>query len=167
VDSSEATNVAPQLTLEGASQDQSSHSDGDVIETSEDSDLSPRIQHSIEGMSYLNIDDSPTHPPRSSISPLPEVSNSTVAPVDITGRSGDSSNVVDGSSRLENQDARTSRGTVRTPSPNGLSPSATDAVPGAEGPMTPRNDAGPFIFDGGAGRFAEITPSQPERQPSL
>jgi hypothetical protein len=37
-----------------------------------------------------------------------------------------------------------------------LSSSAGDALAGVEGPMTPRNDAGPFIFDGSAGRGADV-----------
>lgn len=36
----------------------------------------------------------------------------------------------------------------RTPSPGHRSP---DVLSGADGPMTPRNDAGPFIFDGSGG----------------
>ena len=139
------------------------------MDSSEDSDLSPGIQHSIEGMSYLNIDDSPTHPthPSSSRPPLQEVTNSTVAPVDIANRKGKPGVAVGSSSRLESPAARARRGAVRTPSPNGTSPSRSDGVPGSEGPMTPRNDAGPFIFDGSAGRWADITPTQPERQPAL
>ncbi|ORY69663.1 uncharacterized protein BCR38DRAFT_89773 [Pseudomassariella vexata] len=41
------------------------------------------------------------------------------------------------------------RGT-RTPSPNGQ-----PLVVGHEGPMTPRNDAGPWVFDGDAGRASQ------------
>jgi hypothetical protein len=48
------------------------------------------------------------------------------------------------------------RTSTRTPSPNGLSSSAGDALAGVEGPMTPRNDVGPFIFDGSAGRGADV-----------
>lgn len=170
VTSSDDTNVAPPLAPEVVGQDQPSNSDGEVVDSGEDSDLSPGIQHSIEGMSYLNIDDSPTQAthPSSSRSPLQELSNSTVAPVDITARKGNHSVALGSSSRLESPDARARRGTVRTPSPNGLSPSRADGVPGSEGPMTPRNDAGPFIFDGSAGRLADITPTQqPERHPTL
>ncbi|KAI9703167.1 MAG: hypothetical protein M1836_007732 [Candelina mexicana] len=36
--------------------------------------------------------------------------------------------------------------------PNGIGPATENVV--AEGPMTPRNDAGPFVFDGSAGRAA-------------
>jgi hypothetical protein len=34
-----------------------------------------------------------------------------------------------------------------------------DGLHGPEGPMTPRNDAGPFIFDGSAGRAAALGPA--------
>lgn len=37
----------------------------------------------------------------------------------------------------------------RTPSPPGMN--------GAEGPITPRNDAGPWVFDGSAGRRADAS----------
>lgn len=40
----------------------------------------------------------------------------------------------------------------RTPSPPGLN--------GAEGPITPRNDAGPWVFDGSAGRRADATTAE-------
>ena len=37
----------------------------------------------------------------------------------------------------------------------GLTPNAADMM-NADGPMTPRNDAGPFVFDGSAGRRAPV-----------
>ncbi|CAM1510388.1 Fc.00g007230.m01.CDS01 [Cosmosporella sp. VM-42] len=40
----------------------------------------------------------------------------------------------------------------RTPSPPGLN--------GTEGPITPRNDAGPWVFDGSAGRRADATTAE-------
>lgn len=40
--------------------------------------------------------------------------------------------------------------TVRTPSPNG-----NPLIPPTEGPITPRNDAGPWVFDGDAGRASQ------------
>jgi hypothetical protein len=164
VDSTEATSVALQPAPEVISRDQAHHSNGDVEMS--DSDLSPGAQQSVEGMSYLNIEDSPIQPSSSSSPPIPEVSHSTVAPVNIAGRNGSANNIVGSSSHLENPDARTSRG-VRTPSPRDLSPSVADTGPSSEGPMTPRNDAGPFILDGSAGRLVPATPPQPERQPAL
>lgn len=41
----------------------------------------------------------------------------------------------------------------RTPSPPGL-------TPGVEGPITPRNNAGPWVFDGSAGRNADATTAE-------
>lgn len=164
VDSTETTSITLQPAPEVVSRDQANHSDGEVIETS-DSDLSPGIQQSIEGMSYLNIEDSPIQASSSSSPAIAEVSHSTVAPVNIAGRNGTTNIAVGSSSHLENPDARTSRG-IRTPSPRGLSPTVADTVPSSEGPMTPRNDAGPFILDGSAGRLAPATPPQPEWQPA-
>lgn len=40
----------------------------------------------------------------------------------------------------------------RTPSPHSRAPSCPDVISGQDGPLTPRNDAGPFVFDGSAGR---------------
>jgi hypothetical protein len=165
--SSEATDIAPQPTSEEFDQDQTNHRNGDVIETGEDSDIGHGIHDTIEGMSYLNIDEPSPNLLSSSSSRGPEISNATVPPVDIAGRKGASNLPVGASSRLESPGSRSGRGTVRTPSPNGVPSSVTDAVPGSEGPMTPRNDAGPFIFDGGAGRLADISPSQPKPQPTL
>lgn len=70
----------------------------------------------------------------------------TTAPVDIVARkavgSGSGTKTMVGG-----------RHAVRTPSPIGMA-SSLDVVPGPDGPMTPRNDVGPFIFDGSAGRAA-------------
>jgi hypothetical protein len=41
------------------------------------------------------------------------------------------------------------QGGQRTPSPGG-----NPGLNGADGPITPRNDAGPWVFDGSAGRRA-------------
>jgi hypothetical protein len=95
------------------------------------------------------VEDRSSHPNSSSLHP--QLSNATVAPVDIISRKA-VSNV--GSSRLAEPNSDAERGLTRTPSPNGLHPSSMDAMTGVEGPMTPRNDAGPFIFDGSAGRAA-------------
>jgi hypothetical protein len=79
------------------------------------------------------------------ISTPPEFTPTSVAPVDIRpGRvpSGDNGSMhVDSFVRNE-----------RTPSPNGRTPADVMlALHGIEGPMTPRNDAGPFVFDGSGG----------------
>jgi hypothetical protein len=46
----------------------------------------------------------------------------------------------------------------RTPSPGHPSP---DVLSGVDGPMTPRNDAGPFIFDGSGGRRVAVQTATP------
>lgn len=74
--------------------------------------------------------------------PVPETSNSTVPAVDIVPRTS-ISDAQAGFSLLP----RPSR--TETPSPNGIA-SLAEGMP--EGPMTPRNDFGPFVFDGSAGR---------------
>jgi len=96
-------------------------------------------------------DDSPS--PSDTESPAQHTSNATVAPVDIISRKP-----LPGipTARLEQSSSRMERTSTRTPSPNGLSSSSGDALAGVEGPMTPRNDAGPFIFDGSAGRGADV-----------
>jgi hypothetical protein len=40
---------------------------------------------------------------------------------------------------------------ARTPSPSGINP----ALNGQEGPITPRNDAGPWVFDGSGVRVRD------------
>jgi hypothetical protein len=48
-------------------------------------------------------------------------------------------------------------GLLRTPTPT-----ATGERLGNEGPLTPRNDVGPFVFDGAAGRSARRVPEDLE-----
>jgi hypothetical protein len=136
VDSSEQTYLPPLVGLEESDPEPSSHSDGEVVETSDESDACPRATEAgvEEAMRYLNMDEA-SSPPSSTSSNPPQISNATVAPVNIVRRpvpiSGNSAPL-----------------TTRTPSPNGL-------TVGSEGPMTPRNDAGPFVFDGSAGRLPD------------
>jgi hypothetical protein len=80
-------------------------------------------------------------------------SHSSIGPVNIrsgrsTSRQEDSSD-----SRAANLDVESSMRSDRTPSPNGRFPLGMGEI-GPDGPMTPRNDAGPFVFDGSAGRAA-------------
>jgi hypothetical protein len=149
------TNISPQLALEESDQDQMSHSDGDIVEASDDSDIGQRVKDAAEAIDHLNIDE-PSFPPSSSTSQFPGVSNATVPPVEIVNKNPVSSLSVGASAHLENPDSRTDRNTIRTPSPNGLPSSMTDVVTSTEGPMTPRNDVGPFVFDGSAGRLSDI-----------
>jgi hypothetical protein len=154
LDNSEETYVPhPEPNLEESDQDHSGPSDGDAADTSEDSDLAQGANNVSEAMVYLHLDDPPS-PLSSASSHPPELSNATIPPVDIVSKKPASG--LSASSRPDGSTSRTGRGTARTPSPNGLPSSLNDPMGGVEGPMTPRNDAGPFIFDGSAGRFADM-----------
>lgn len=130
-------------------------SDMEVAEASDDSSVDIRLRRNLENLSNLHLNDE-SPPPSDSESSAQQTSNATVAPVDIISRKPvpGASNAT--SSRLEQPGAHMQRTSTRTPSPNGLSSSVGDALAGVEGPMTPRNDAGPFIFDGSAGRGSEV-----------
>jgi hypothetical protein len=94
-------------------------------------------------MGSMNISDRPA-----SATPVPRQSNSSSAPVNTR------------SSRPNSRNGNNPRNTGnfefdfvradRTPSPSEGLPSGIPLGP--DGPMTPRNDAGPFVFDGSAGR---------------
>lgn len=114
--------------------------DLDIAETSDDSDVAQGTDRAAAEMGYMQIRGTPL-PSESN----PITSNATSAPVDIISRKPVGNAIPSSSSRVPQ------RQTNRTPSPTGLGDSLEVAV-GAEGPMTPRNDAGPFIFDGSAGR---------------
>lgn len=118
-------------------------SDLDIAEVSDDSDMAQAVNRATDGMVYMHLNDSP-----SAEGSHPTISSATTAPVDIISRKAVGSA---SSARLAQADPRLDRGSARTPSPNGLG-SSLDVAVGVEGPMTPRNDAGPFIFDGSAGR---------------
>jgi len=145
-ESNEQMYVATDTVFQGFDQDHSSHSDGEVVETSDDSDASPRATEAgvDEAMGYLNTGE--LSPPSSASSNPPDVSSATVAPVDIVRKP------VAGS-----HGHPAPHSNARTPSPNGLQASMNDRANGTEGPMTPRNDVGPFIFDGSAGRMDDDT----------
>ena len=143
--------VEPEMVLDGSEHDQSEPSDGEVVETSEDSDVSNRVHQAAEEMEYLNIDDPPS-PPSSASSHPPDVSNSTVQPLNIVNRKPVSGLSAGNSSRFGQSDSQGDRSLARTPSPSRMPSSIHEAIINGEGPMTPRNDVGPFIFDGSAGR---------------
>ncbi|PQE12145.1 RING finger protein [Rutstroemia sp. NJR-2017a BVV2] len=109
------------------------------------SDASSTSAQVHEDMAFLAVADSP--PLSASATPIPRVNNSTIPPLDIIPRKPVPSSASGSSSRAEQ-----GRG---SPSPNGLRPALTDPLTG-EGPMTPRNDAGPFVFDGSAGRASGV-----------
>lgn len=144
--SSEATQPTVEAPKEDSDPEQSVPSDGEMAEASDGLEVDHGIAIS---MGNIHVQDPPSPP--SSSSSQPQLSNTTVQPVDIIGRKP----VPNGtSSRLTEPNSHAERQLTRTPSPNGLHPSSIDAIAGVEGPMTPRNDAGPFIFDGSAGRVA-------------
>lgn len=127
-----ATEAGPELDIEP-----SSHSDGEVVDiaTSEDSGDAGLE----DAMGYLNISNTSSQPSLVSSDP-PQVSNATSAPLDIVRKPVPLSSAQLGSRSM------------RTPSPtNGQSSSL------AEGPMTPRNDVGPFVFDGRAPNSQDVT----------
>ncbi|KAI9051332.1 hypothetical protein LZ554_004379 [Drepanopeziza brunnea f. sp. 'monogermtubi'] len=113
--------------------DRSSHSDVDIAEGSDSSGADQVVHRGVEGMGYLNIEESPS--PSQDSDPDHAVSNATVPPVNIARKAVGN-----------NGHDRSHLRPARTPSPTSGS--------GAEGPMTPRNDIGPFVFDGSAGRSA-------------
>ena len=143
---------APQPAQPQSQRDRSGNME--IAEASDDSSVEARILTSPENFSNLHINDEPPSPSDSE-SPAQHTSNATVAPVDIISRKPVPGAAIATSSRLAQPNSHLERTTTRTPSPNGLSSSVGDALGGVEGPMTPRNDVGPFIFDGSAGRGAE------------
>lgn len=125
----------------------------DAADVSDDLQTSQGADQLAEAMEDVNIGGSPSSS-TSADSQLPEISNSTVAPVDIISRRPVANQANGTSSRLDQPDPH-ARSLSRTPSPNGV-PGSLDVAAGTEGPMTPRNDAGPFIFDGSAGRPSDV-----------
>jgi hypothetical protein len=102
-------------------------------------------------------------------SPPPEVetSSATVPPVDIAPRRSTSSVQREGlSSHAQRAISHRDRSATRTPSPNGQPGSLSDAILAGEGPMTPRNDIGPFVFDGSAGRLVSAIGALPPLSPT-
>lgn len=94
------------------------------------------------------------HTPSSdSESPPAETSNSTVSAVDIVPRRS-TSEVAPSAVPLPSISSAVDGSLPQDLSPPRF-PTIADGVP--DGPMTPRNDLGPFIFDGGAGRVRPLT----------
>lgn len=153
-DNTEPAYLPPQEpNLEESDQDVSGPSYGDVADNSDGSDLVQVVHTDSEAMAFLNLEEPPS-PISSTSSHPPELSNSTVPPVNIINKKATSG--LSASSRNNESTSRNVRNTSRTPSPSGLPPSLHDPMGGVEGPMTPRNDAGPFVFDGSAGRIINL-----------
>lgn len=134
--------------------DRNSHSDIEIAEASDDSGPDQGVRAAASSLGYLTIDQTPSPSesvadsnPQDEDSHTHAVSNATSAPVNIVRKA-----VGSGGSHLQQPTSHPERHSTRTPSPNGLGTSPA----GVEGPMTPRNDIGPFVFDGSAGRAAEL-----------
>jgi hypothetical protein len=153
--SAEGTGVLVEPEPVESQPERDGNSDMEVAEASDDSSVDARLRGQLENLSNLHInDESPL--PSDTDSPAQQISNATVAPVDIISRKPVPGISNATSSHLDQPRSHMERTSTRTPSPNGLSSSVGDALAGVEGPMTPRNDAGPFIFDGSAGRGSEV-----------
>ncbi|KAG9242767.1 hypothetical protein BJ878DRAFT_543948 [Calycina marina] len=122
-----------------------SNSDGEVVEISDESDA--RNTDASEAMGYMNINDG-TPSPISSVGEIEIPNNATVQPVNIGRKAVPFLGGI--SSQFEQTPTNDVR-MLRTPSPNELPSSLMNALSHGEGPMTPRNDAGPFVFDGSGG----------------
>jgi len=152
--STQATNIASKLQVpsierpKSTSRTGSVHGHGDSQEnTGEDTTGSEsELQHA---MDHLNI--APPDTPAAG----PQESHSLIGPVNIrsgrpTTREPNSSN-----GRTTAFDVESFMRNDRTPSPSSRLPVGIgDMLLGPDGPITPRNDAGPFVFDGSAGRAA-------------
>jgi len=146
---SDETRIAVEAEVEASSRSHKESSDEEIVDAHDDH----AVDQAAEDLGYLNIEGSPS--PAESVDSHPgQPSNATVAPVDIIARKPVPS-ASNSASRLEQPASRLERTVTRTPSPNGLG-SSLAAEAGVEGPMTPRNDAGPFIFDGSAGRPSDL-----------
>jgi E3 ubiquitin-protein ligase DMA1/2 len=143
--SAQATNTASALQIPSIEKSSStngaasSHVHADLQEnTGEDTTGSEsELNQPMKNLNIASHDNLATGPPES---------HSSIGPVNI--RSGRPTNRQEFSSDARaNLDVESSTRSDRTPSPNGRFPLGT----GDNGPMTPRNDAGPFVFDGSAG----------------
>ena len=132
---------------EDSEQDNTGPSDMEIADISDDSGVDARVHRATGQLEHLHLEDSSAP---SSSADRNSFSNATSAPVDIITRKP----VANGAIASHLEDPTSERGLSRTPSPNGLGASLNEALTGVDGPMTPRNDAGPFIFDGSAGRIA-------------
>lgn len=83
-------------------------------------------------------------------------SSSSLGPIDISRNNRATSRRQSSDATSGNNGAIPIARNVRTPSPSSRTmPNGLEVLTGAEGPMTPRNDVGPFVFDGSAGQAVE------------
>lgn len=121
---------------------------GEIESTGEESDeLQDDLKHAINAVAQLNLMSNESSQ-EAAILGDPKLSHRSVGPMPIRSRVSSSSRPTANpepqcsSSSDELNDARTPSPTNRLPVPEYL---------GVDGPLTPRNDVGPFIFDGSAG----------------
>lgn len=142
-----------------SSDNHSGSSDLEVVDSNDDSGHDHSVDQAAEDLGYMNIEESPSsvESDDSHLGAVP--TGATVPPMDIIARKP----VANSSSlRLGQSNTRSERDTTRTPSPNSHN-LLLDPLTGGEGPMTPRNDAGPFIFDGSGGLITAVDPQMAAR----
>ncbi|KAI9846974.1 MAG: hypothetical protein M1837_003330 [Sclerophora amabilis] len=116
------------------------------------------IEHADTTQEATNPDSSESpHTRPEETSPLasnPQHDTHLTAPIDIAPRSAASSNLSSAASRVEEDEDQQQDQQDPAASSSNLSTTLERTVGAAspEGPMTPRNDAGPFILDGSAGQ---------------
>lgn len=138
------------ITDEGGSGSSEIQNSNDIEIADQDGSDPSQYEDVVEQLGGLNIEGSAS--PSETTVQAPHLSNATVPPVDIVlGNRGLNTPHPPGN----HVERILSNGRTRTPSPNGTSSSLDVALTTTEGPMTPRNDVGPFIFDGSAGRSGD------------
>jgi hypothetical protein len=146
----EASTAAPATTAEEGSQENAvtERTPAEHVNQRDSSDVEPAS----DADSHPSGDNQRTPSSGSDSPPPAETSASSVQAVDIVPRRSISDAQI-GFAQLPHR-PKPENSTERTPSPSGISAIA-EGMP--EGPMTPRNDFGPFVFDGSAGRVRPIT----------
>lgn len=144
-DDRENTNNVPPTMENQHEQDNSGPNEADLAENNEesgnDSGSGQSIDQAAGELGYLSVAGPSTSPPP------PTSANSTVTPVDIVRKPVPNSGVGNSSHHSDRAESHPNRSMSRTPSPN---------AGGHDGPMTPRNDVGPFVFDGSAGQASGV-----------
>lgn len=148
-ENSEATYVQ-QSTSSATNQVHKAQSGDEAAEAGDHSDCSQGLDQLTEDLERMNTNDSLQQSDPDPIDHI-GISNATVPAVNIVSRRPVPTS-------LGHSESRTERSLARTPSPNdlGSSLSASAGLNVSEGPMTPRNDVGPFVFDGSGGRGTDI-----------
>lgn len=147
------TNVTPSVQVQGTGRVNSSSvntthsiSEHDATQDTPGDDTTGSESELQQAMNHLNLD---THD-GSIINPTQEL-HSLTAPVNIRPGRSSARNEEGSNAGVADRNLGSFLRGDRTPSPNDRVP---DIISGHDGPLTPRNDAGPFIFDGSAGRAA-------------